>query len=149
MLTISTNNSSRVRVTLRLAVYRQLICLGDKHLPSHTDSCPLSTTVSTSRFLGKASTEGDSSASRTQVLLPQTPVQNSLSTNNLTNWVPGWRPFHVNLLVFSSQADFNWQLKSLSLTSYFTSLHSTEMLTISTNNSSESELLYDWRFTAN
>jgi hypothetical protein len=27
-----------------------------------------------------------------------------LSTDNSTNWVPGWRPFHTNLLVFSSQA---------------------------------------------
>jgi hypothetical protein len=32
-----------------------------------------------------------------------------------TNWVPGWRPFHTNLLVFSSQADIqlttiNWTL---------------------------------------
>jgi hypothetical protein len=29
-----------------------------------------------------------------------------LSVLHLTNWVPGWRPFHTNLLVFSSQADF-------------------------------------------
>jgi hypothetical protein len=35
-----------------------------------------SITVSTSRFLATASTEGDSSASRTQVLLSQPPVQN-------------------------------------------------------------------------
>jgi hypothetical protein len=28
-----------------------------------------------------------------------------------TNWVPGWRPFHTNLLVFSSQTDL--QLNSL------------------------------------
>jgi hypothetical protein len=34
-----------------------------------------------------------------------------LSTENLTNWVPSWRPFHTILLVFSSQADF--QLNSL------------------------------------
>jgi hypothetical protein len=23
-----------------------------------------------------------------------------------TNWAPGWRPFHTNLLIFSSQDDF-------------------------------------------
>jgi hypothetical protein len=34
------------------------------------------------------------------------PVQNSLSTDNSTNWVPCWQPFHTNPLVFSSQADF-------------------------------------------
>jgi hypothetical protein len=37
-----------------------------------------------------------------------------LSTDNSTNWVPGWQPFHNNLLVFSSQAHFqlqcNWTL---------------------------------------
>jgi hypothetical protein len=35
-----------------------------------------------------------------------------LTTDNSTNWVPGWRPFHTNFPVFSSQADFqlttNW-----------------------------------------
>jgi hypothetical protein len=44
---------------------------------THTDYFPLSTTVSSSRFLATASTEGDSSACRTQVLLSQRPVQNS------------------------------------------------------------------------
>jgi hypothetical protein len=29
-----------------------------------------------------------------------------LSTDSSTNWVPGWRPFHNNLPVFSSQAEF-------------------------------------------
>jgi hypothetical protein len=47
--------------------------------------------------------------------------------NWLLNWVPGWWPFHSNLLVFSSQADF--QLNSHSPTSYFMSLHPTELLT--------------------
>jgi hypothetical protein len=38
-----------------------------------------------------------------------------LPTDKSTNWVPGWRPFHTNLLVFSSQADFQltWQLNCL------------------------------------
>jgi hypothetical protein len=30
----------------------------------------------------------------------------SLAELDSTDWVPGWRPFHTNLLVFSSQADF-------------------------------------------
>jgi hypothetical protein len=29
-----------------------------------------------------------------------------LSNDDPTNWVPGWWPFHTNLLVFSSQAGF-------------------------------------------
>jgi hypothetical protein len=29
-----------------------------------------------------------------------------LSTDKSTGWVPGWRPFHTNVLVFSSQTDF-------------------------------------------
>jgi hypothetical protein len=28
------------------------------------------------------------------------------STDNTTNWFPGWRPSHTNLLIFSSHADF-------------------------------------------
>jgi hypothetical protein len=80
--------------------------------------------------MAAASTERNSSASRTQILLSQPPMQNSLSTDNWTNWVPGWRPFHTNLLVFSSQADFQLTTEhSLSPTSYFTSLHSTELPT--------------------
>jgi hypothetical protein len=34
-----------------------------------------------------------------------------LSTDNSTKWDPGWQPFHANVLLFSSQADF--QLNSL------------------------------------
>jgi hypothetical protein len=50
-----------------------------------------------------------------------------LSTDNSTNWVSIWRPFHTNLLVFSSQADFqlNWQLNTLSLTNQL--LHVTSL----------------------
>jgi hypothetical protein len=52
---------------------------------THTDYSPESTTVSTSRFLAMTFTEGDSSASRTQVLLSQLPVQNSCQlTTQLT-----------------------------------------------------------------
>jgi hypothetical protein len=55
-----------------------------------------------------ASTEGDSLASHAQVLLSQLPVENSLSTDNSTNCVPGWQKFHISLLVGSSQADCYW-----------------------------------------
>jgi hypothetical protein len=34
-----------------------------------------------------------------------------LISDNSTNWVPDWRPFHTNLIILSSQADF--QLNSL------------------------------------
>jgi hypothetical protein len=73
------------------------------------------------------------SASRARVLLLQPPVQNSCQLT--INWVPGWRSIHTNLLVFS-QADFqlNWTELTTELShspiSYFTSLHSTELLTI-------------------
>jgi hypothetical protein len=54
--------------------------------------------------LATASNSGDSSASHAQVLSSQPPSQNSA-----LNWqLPGWWPFHTNLQVFSSQADFNW-----------------------------------------
>jgi hypothetical protein len=61
-----------------------------------------------SRSLTTASNSGDSSASRAQVLLTQPPVQNSTDYywQLIINWIPGRRPFHTNLLVFSSQADF-------------------------------------------
>jgi hypothetical protein len=87
-----------------------------------------SITISNNRFLSTASTEGQSSASRAYILSSQPSVQNSLSTDYSNNW----RPFHTNLLVFSSQADFlNCTATELShsRTSYFTSLHSTELLT--------------------
>jgi hypothetical protein len=32
-----------------------------------------------------------------------------------TNWVPGWRPFHTNLLVFPSQADFQLTIEMVNL----------------------------------
>jgi hypothetical protein len=59
-----------------------------------------------------------------------------LTNYKSTNWVPGWRLFHTNLLVFSSQAAFQLTTEpSHSPTSYFTSLHSTELLTTLTSNS--------------
>jgi hypothetical protein len=58
------------------------------------------------RPLAAASNSGDSSASRSQVLSSQHPIQNST-----LNWLlPGWQPFHTSFLVVSSQDDFllNW-----------------------------------------
>jgi hypothetical protein len=53
-----------------------------------------------------------------------------LSVDNSTYWIPGWKPFKTNLLAFSSQADFQLTTElSHSPTSYFTLLHSTELLT--------------------
>jgi hypothetical protein len=73
-----------------------LICtLYEYSSPLHTHQCPQFSLV----------------VSRAQVLLSQPSLQNSLSTDNSTNWVPGLRPFHTSLLVFSSQAGL--QLNSL------------------------------------
>jgi hypothetical protein len=36
----------------------------------------------------------------------QPPIQNSTELPTPTNGVPGWWPFHTNLVVFSSQANF-------------------------------------------
>jgi hypothetical protein len=55
--------------------------------------------------LGTASNCGDSSVSCSQVLSSQTPVQN-MQNSTLSCQLPGWWPFHTNLLVISSQADF-------------------------------------------
>jgi hypothetical protein len=81
-----------------------------------------------------ASTERGSSASYDQVLLSQARAE-LFSTDNSTNSVPGWRSFHTNLLILSSQADFQLTTELFqSPTSYFTSLHSTELLKTLTNN---------------
>jgi hypothetical protein len=74
---------------------------------THTGWYPQSITDSTSRFLATASTEGDSSASHDSGSLVTDARVELMSTYNTTNWVLGWRPFHANLLVFFSQADFN------------------------------------------
>jgi hypothetical protein len=49
-----------------------------------------------------------------------------LSTNNSNNLIPGSWPFHTNLVDFTSQADFQLTTE---LSQYFTSIHSTELLT--------------------
>jgi hypothetical protein len=69
-----------------------------QHLVSPFTAC----CVFNSHSLATAGNSGDSSASCAQVLSSQPPVQNSTF-----NWqLPGWRSFHTNLPVFSSQADF-------------------------------------------
>jgi hypothetical protein len=55
-----------------------------------------------SRSLATASNSGDFSASHAQVIFSQPPVQNSTDSR----LQPGWRPFHTNLLFFSSESDF-------------------------------------------
>jgi hypothetical protein len=75
--------------------------------------------VFNSRSLATASNSADSSASRDHVVTVQWISRKWALTYQLTtsfhftqlNFIPGWRPFHTNLLVFSSQADF--QLNSL------------------------------------
>jgi hypothetical protein len=111
--------------------------------------------VSNSRSLATASSSGDSSASHTYVItvwrislnwtLFFTAGLSALNWTGLpsllsllytarfkcqpsTMWVPGWRPYHTNLPVFSSQADFQLTTEhSHSPTNYFTSLHFTQL----------------------
>jgi hypothetical protein len=58
----------------------------------------------------------------------QPPLKRSLNCQPSANWVPGWWPFHTNLLVSSSQADFhlrtdNWTLPFINQLLQFTSLN--------------------------
>jgi hypothetical protein len=90
--------------------------------------------VSTGRILATASTEGDSTTPRDQILLSQPPMQNPLSTENSSNWVSDWWPFHTNIVAFSLQAAFQLTTElSHSPTGYFTSLQATELLPTSAN----------------
>jgi hypothetical protein len=69
-----------------------------------TQANVLSLLVSTSRFLSMASTEGDSSA--LVLRSSRTVTRAELFVNWQLNWVPRWWLFHTNLLIFSSQSDF-------------------------------------------
>jgi hypothetical protein len=82
-------------------------------------------TVSTSHFLATASTKGDSSASHLQVLFVTATRAESLPSDNSSNWVPGWQPFHTSLHRLTT----NWQLLSLSLSLSLTNqlLHITSL----------------------
>jgi hypothetical protein len=59
--------------------------------------------VFTSRSLVTVSNSGGSSTSAPKSSLNGGSLPNASVT---TDWVPGWQPFHTNLLVFSSQAEF-------------------------------------------
>jgi hypothetical protein len=73
-----------------------------QHPLSHFPAC----CVFISRSMVTASNSGDSSASCAQVLSSQPSVQNWT-----LKWeLPGWQPFHTNVLVFSSQTDFQLTL---------------------------------------
>jgi hypothetical protein len=50
------------------------------------------------------------------------PCRTRLNCQPSINWVPGWRPFHTNLLVFSSQAEFQQNCHSAGLGSSLYSL---------------------------
>jgi hypothetical protein len=75
---------------------------------THTDLCHQSITVSTSRFLATASTKGNSSASHTQVHLPQQPVQNScqLTIQLIRSQAGGY--FTPTSLSSLHRLTFNW-----------------------------------------
>jgi hypothetical protein len=91
-----------------LQVITVLLLISTIYQSLHTKSSP-PCSVSNSCSLATASNSGDSSASSSQVLSSQPPVQNSTP-----NWqFPGWRPLHINLLVFSSQAEFQLTLCQL------------------------------------
>jgi hypothetical protein len=98
-------------------IYWPLVYTTRKYILQITDTHrPVSSvyySLSTSRFLATASTEGDSSASRTQVLLSQSPVQNSCQLKTqLTGsqcgghfTPPSWSSLHRLIS--------NWKLNSL------------------------------------
>jgi hypothetical protein len=74
-----------------------------------------SVTVSTSRFLATDLTQWRFfSFLHSGPLVTATRVEH-LSTDNSTNRVPGWRPFHISLLDFSSHADFHLTIDNWSL----------------------------------
>jgi hypothetical protein len=50
-------------------------------------------------------------------------MQNCLSADNSTNWVPGWRLFHANLLTLSSLADFQLNGHQPATSCHFTQLN--------------------------
>jgi hypothetical protein len=66
----------------------------------HTQ-CPQSISVSTSRFLATVYNTVEILQFPTLMSFFHSPRAAVFSTDNSTDWVPGWRPFHTNLLVFS------------------------------------------------
>jgi hypothetical protein len=95
--------------------------------PQHPLSLFPTCCVLNSHSLPTAPNNGDSSPSRDNVITTRRISRNwtlvncqlnlvpsllslscwaQLNCQPSTNWAPGWRPFHTNLLIFSSQADF-------------------------------------------
>jgi hypothetical protein len=107
--------------------HSELHFIGHWHTHTHTHTqCPQSIAVSTSRFLATDFTEGDSWACRTQVLLSQPPVRNSGQLRTQLDPRLATISHQPHSLLFTG-----WLPTELSHspTSYFTSLHSTELLT--------------------
>jgi hypothetical protein len=96
----------------------------------HTQTSDLSLLQSPRRFLATDFyRERFLSFRRLGPLVTATLLQKSCQmTTQLRNWIPGWRPFHANLHVFSPHADFQLTTddRTLSLTNqllHVTSLH--------------------------
>jgi hypothetical protein len=76
-------------------------------------------------------------------------MQNSLSTDNSANWIPGWWPLHTNLLslLFTGWLPTdNWTLSPTNQLLQVTSLYWTGLS--KSKSKSKLKLFYDWRFTA-
>jgi hypothetical protein len=104
------------------------IHLSEPHFTDHWHRL-VSSIDYTGHFLAMASTEGDFSASHTQVLLSLLPIQNSYELPALS--YPGSRLAAISHQP-SSLFFTGWLLTELShspTSSYFMSLHSTELLT--------------------
>jgi hypothetical protein len=86
---------------LETTFYRSLI---------HTDECPQPITFSTNRFLATDLTQWRFFSFPHSGPLVTTACAEHLLTDNSVNWVPGWRTFHTNRLVFSSQLTSSVQL---------------------------------------
>jgi hypothetical protein len=80
--------------------------------------------VFNSLSLATASNSGDSSVSRAHPAMNSCQLSTQLQRHffstflaelDTTNWVPGWRPFHTNILVFSSQAGFQLTTEQVNL----------------------------------
>jgi hypothetical protein len=109
---------------------------------TNTCYCPRPITVSTSRFLATASTEGDSLASCIQILLSQPPVKSCYQLTTQLTALPRLVAISHQLpsLLFTGwlSTDCLSTEPSHSPTSYFTSLHSTELPTSPTPEQSHS-----------
>jgi hypothetical protein len=115
------------------------------HWHTQTNVCNL--LVSTRRFLATNLTLWEFFSFPHSGLLVMATHTELYSTDNSANWDLGWWSFNTTLLVFPLQADFqlNWQLNCLThqpASCHFSQLNCWQL-------TPESELLYDWWFTAN